>query len=45
MGQLCNYDDHNVKHLPLICSSYMGKLKSEKYLLDPFTLWHLSESE
>jgi hypothetical protein len=40
MGQLFDFDDHIVKRLQVIYSPYMVKLKSEKYLLDPFTLWH-----
>jgi len=37
-GQRFDFDEHNAKCLHVIYSSYMGKLKSEKYLLDPFTL-------
>lgn len=39
-GQLFDFDYHNVRRLQVIYSSYMGKLKSEEYLLDPFSLWH-----
>jgi hypothetical protein len=45
MDQLFDYEDHDFKSVQIIYSSCMEKLKSEKYLLDPFTLWHASESE